>query len=472
MFVPSNPFSIIPTGRGLRWSILLFCTLLAGCAASRPVADAPPLTADALSRPGQVEGHIEVWSWNIAAKALQQLTPTFRRQYPRIDPNVDMTGANMQARLLLSLASNVGAPDVMQLQCEEAPHYLCTGKLADLTAVAAGFQKDFPASLWHNCVYKGRVYAIPWDMGPCAIYYKRNIFQQYGIDPDKIETWDDFIAAGQEILQKSHGQTKMLPMDTGALATMYQLLIQQNGGQVFDDNGRIAVNSPQSRQALGVLRRMLQAGICSNVKMWGQEFMAGLNNDTIATYPEAAWFAGTIKDAAPDYGGKRQIWGIFRLPALVKGGLRTSNLGGSVLVIPQQCRNKPAAWAFLRYALCTAEGQLAMYRSENLFPAYLPALRSPVFDEPDPFFGGQQIGRLFAGDAAKMNILNRTADWMEALGYLNQTFSKWADEGMTDTEALAELEQKLHRRLGVEIAPSSPSRTAHRTRARQSHDEA
>ncbi len=429
--------------------MLLIAIMLAGCSASRPAADAPPLTAVAASQPDRLRGTVEVWSWNIAAKSLQQLTPAFRQHYPAIAPNVDMTGANMEARLLLSLASNVGAPDISQLQCEEASHYVCTGKLADLTAVAVSYQKDFPASLWHNCVYKGHVYAIPWDMGPCAVYYKRNIFRQYGIDPQKIETWDDFIAAGRQILQQSHGQTKMLPMDTGALATMYQLLIQQNGGQIFDDNGRIVVNSPQSRQVLDVIQRMLQAGICSNVKLWGQEFMAGLNNDTIATYPEAAWFAGTIKDAAPDYGGKRQSWGVFRLPALVKGGLRTSNLGGSVLVIPQQCRKKAAAWAFLRYALCTPEGQLAMYKSENLFPAYLPALRSSVFDEPDPFFGGQRIGRLFAGDAAKMNILNRTADWMEALGYLNQTFSKWVDEGMTDGHVLDELAQKLHRRLGV-----------------------
>src|SRR5207302_1163575 len=120
--------------------------------------------------------------------------------------------------------------------------------------------------------------------------------------------------------------------------------------------------------------------------MWGQEFMAGFNTDTIATYPEAVWFAGTIKDAVPDYGGKRASWGVFPLPALTKGGTHVSNLGGSVLVIPAQCRQKEAAWAFLEYALCTKEAQIQQYRAESLFPAFLPALQDPLFDAPDPFF--------------------------------------------------------------------------------------
>src|SRR5690242_16346606 len=93
---------------------------LGGCSGDR-TPPAPLLMAGSELNPEQVAGHIEVWSWNIAAKSLQKLTPAFERHYPRVRVNVDMTGANMQARLLLSLASNVGAPDVSQLQLYETP---------------------------------------------------------------------------------------------------------------------------------------------------------------------------------------------------------------------------------------------------------------------------------------------------------------------------------------------------------------
>lgn len=433
--------------------LLAGVVFLTGCSshqsdrdASKPISEVPA---------SQVRGDITVWSWNIAAKSLQKLAPDFEKRDPQARVTVDMTGARMQTRLMLSLAAGVGAPDVSQLQDTEAPHYIATGQLADLTAVAAKYQTMFPASLWDNCTLHGRVYAIPWDMGPCAIYYKRGLFQRYGIDPEKIDTWDDYIRAGQEILRKSGGRTKMLPLGSNDLGATFEMLIQQNGGQVFDDTGRIAINSRQSSQALATIRKMRSAGICSDVAAYGQEWMAGFNDESIATYPGAVWLAGIIKDSAGDYAGKKADWGVFRLPALAHGGLHVANLGGSVLVIPAQCRNKAAAWAFIQYALCTKEGQLAQYRNMSLFPSFLPALAMPAMDAPDPFFGGQHIARLFATDVTKIQKLNRTASWTEATNYLGQDLSHWAATGMADDGLFDALARKLHRRLDLPISPIS-----------------
>ena len=399
----------------------------------------------------RLQGDITVWSWNIAAKSLQHLAPDFERQHPAVKVNVDMTGARMQTRLMLSLAAGVGAPDVSQFELTDAPRYIATGRLTDLTPVAAKYKTMFPASLWDNCTWHGRVYAIPWDIGPCAVFYKRDLFRRYGIDPAKIATWDDYIAAGQEILRKSGGRTKMLPLGSNSLRQMFELLIQQSGGQVFDDQGRIAINSPQTRQALAVIQKMRKAGICSDVALWSQEFLAGLNDESIATYPIAVWFAGTIRDSAKDFAGKKADWGVFRLPAITPGGLRVANLGGSVLVIPAQCRNKAAAWAFVEYALCTKEGQTAQYRSMSLFPAFLPAMQSADLNEPDAFFGGQRVVGLFATDVTKITRLNRTPFWGEAARYLDQELSHWAASGMQGEGFFDNLEQKMRRRLDLPI---------------------
>src|SRR5437016_835757 len=115
-------------------TILSVCLLLSGCS-GEPAKPPTPLQPVAL-RPEKVHGHVQVWSWNIAAKSLQKLVPAFHQKYPRVKVDVDMTGTNMQARFLLSLSAGVGAPDVMQLQMTEAPHYIATHRLADLTPVA------------------------------------------------------------------------------------------------------------------------------------------------------------------------------------------------------------------------------------------------------------------------------------------------------------------------------------------------
>jgi hypothetical protein len=65
---------------------------------------------------------------------------------------------------------------------------------------------------------------------------------------------------------------------------------------------------------------------------------------------------------------------------------------------------------------------------------------------------------LFSQDIQRIPPLNRTKDWFEALRYLTQSLSKWYADGMGSTEDfLAQLEDKLSRRLGRDIAPREPS---------------
>ena len=420
---------------------------------ARPAA----LDPSGLSTSAQLNGRINVWAWNIAAKSLHGITPEFRRRYPNVAVDVEMSGTIVQTRFLLSLSAGTGAPDVMQLQAYEAQRFLATGRLADLTAVAAKHADDFPAASWANCTRDGRVYAIPWDVGPCAVFYKPAVFETYGIDPEGIETWDDYIAAGQRIVRASGGRTKMLALSGAELQNTYEMLLQQLGGQMFDDQGRVAVNLDESRRVMNLIRRMIDAGICADVRPWTHDWMAGFNGDTIATYPNAVWLGGTIKDTVGTYGAGKADggggWRVFPLPAFERGGRRASNLGGSVLVIPDQCTRKEAAWAFIEYALCTGEGQVAHYANYNLFPAYLPALRDPYFGRPDPFFGGQHVSALFAQRVREVPVLNRTPDWAEAISYAGKTFSRWADDREDTAEMLETLARKLGQRLDRPVAP-------------------
>lgn len=433
--------------------LLLLCLLLLAAGCSESDTQEPVTTL--LQSSSALHGSITVWSWNIAAKALIHATPDFERQHPGVHVDVEMTGARMQTRILLALAAGVGAPDVASIQQTDIPYFISTRQFTDLTPVAEKYRDMFPASAWNNCMLNGHLYAIPWDLGPCAVYYKRDLFRRYGIDPGKIKTWDDYIAAGQEILRKSGGRTRMLPLGINDLESMFELLIEQTGAQVFDSEGRIAINSAQSRQALEIIRRLRATGICSDVPAYSPEWMAGFNGDSIATYPGAFWLSGTIEDTASDYNGKSGNWGVFRLPSVTQNGLHVSNLGGSVLVIPAQCRNKAAAWAFVEYALCTREGQLSLYQSEKLFPAFLPALQSKAIDAPDPFFGGQRVGTLFSTGVKDIPPINRTKNWTEAVGYLQQDLSHWASTDMSDPEFFDGLERKLKRRLDEPSAPAA-----------------
>jgi len=414
-----------------------------------------PLVLDPPTAPGDLDADIEVWAWNIAAGSLEHLTPMFNEIYPRCRVRVNMNGTNVQSRFLLSLAAGVGAPDVMQLQVRETPRYSMTGKLTDLTEVAKKYEHDFPPSFWQDCMHDGRVYGIPWDIGPGGIFYKRSIFEACGVDPESIVTWDDYVSAGVTIMKKSGGKTKMLCLPRGMLVELFEPLLQQSGGQIFDKEGRLAINSKESLQVLRVMRRMLEMGIGANINFWTHEFLASLKSRAVATYVAGAWFGGTIRDDAPTTSGD---WGVIRLPEIEPGGLRTSNFGGSTLVIPDQCKNKEAAWRFIEFALCTKEAQIEQFRAFELYPALLSTHSDPFFDEPEPFYGGQKTRRQFSLDIDKIPTMYRTSNWVETERYINQTFSRWVNDRMKDPEGmLAQLEEKLSRRLGCGISPGSLS---------------
>ena len=243
---------------------------------------------------------VDVWSWNTAALALMTTTDSFEAAHPDIGVAVEQNGTMLQSRLLLSLVAGKGGPDVAQLQEREAMRFSSTGRLADSERLGGeSTPTDFPPSFWNSCVYDGKVYAVPWDIGPCAVYYKRWIFEKYGIDPESIKTWDDFIRVGEELAAKSNGRTHMMPLSSGEATDIYFLLMQQNGGGVFDDEGRVVLDQQANIEALSVLGRLIHSPATAPGSQFGPQFLAGLGGDTFACYVGAAWLSQNFKDSAP-----------------------------------------------------------------------------------------------------------------------------------------------------------------------------
>ena len=406
----------------------------------------PSIGREAPAKPGTTR--VEAWGWNIAGLSLKALAPVYEASRGDVDMDVKVSGTQMQSRFLLAMASGRGAPDVMQLQEREAGKYTDTKRLADLTGRVAKYEKDFPPSFWQSCVNDGKVVAVPWDIAPCGVFYKRWIFARYGIDPDAIETWDDFRRAGETILKQSNGQTKMLAIAPFNLGIPFQTLMQQNGGGVFDARGEVIFESPANRETLDVIRAMLDSGIASPIAT-PQEINVSYNDDSIACYPVASWNLSDIEKSDASRAGQ---WGVFRLPAFRPGGLRNSNQGGSVLVVPAQSKSAGPAAAFVEYSLCTVEGQIKQFQDFGLYPAFLPALRDARFDQPDAFFNGQHVSALFAKDFDRVPGLVRTRDWSEAEQLINSTLYDWARERQDTPTYLRETAKLLSHRLGRAIA--------------------
>ncbi|WP_206681765.1 ABC transporter substrate-binding protein [Actinomadura sp. J1-007] len=363
-----------------------------GCAAGGTGTrrDGPKLDAGASAT--AVKGHLTVWSWDVAATALKRLAPEFERRHPGVTVDiVDIGYDNAYDKITVGLKSGKGLPDITTVEGPRVQSFIGNfpSGFYDLTALAGPYKDRFDQAAWRTASdEKGRVLALPWDTGPCALYYRRDHFQEAGVDPNALRTWDDYVRAGEQIKAKTG--KKLLALDNAEDNT-FLLLLQQQGQGYFKD-GKVAVGTPQALRAMTLLKTLRDKDLIAFERGW-DGYVTATKEGKIATAPYAAWWAGTLTGEMKELKGK---FGVVPLPAFDAGGVRTSNNGGSLLAVTAQTGNARTAWAFTQFILADSANQVSMLQHEGLFPAFLPALQDPYLAKPSDYFGGQPVNKTFA----------------------------------------------------------------------------
>jgi lactose/L-arabinose transport system substrate-binding protein len=387
---------------------------------------------------------ITVWAWSDAALALKDLVPPFEAANPGIKVNIvtiPYNTANDTYRIAIS--TGTGYPDVWDSEVAVTAEFIKSGALSDITDLAQPYKDKFVPYKWNEVSHSGRVYAIPWDSAPVGLFYRRDIFQKAGVNPDTIKTWDDFIAAGKLVTKDLNGdgipdQYMTLMSHSADVDETFLLLLSQFGGTFFTETGEPAFNSPEGLQAASLMKRIYSSGIVADIPWWSPEMYEGLKNSKIISFAQGVWFGGAIKSTAPDETGK---WGVIPLPAVREGGVRSAVRGGSNLGITALSTKKAAAWKFIQFVLTQRDNQLKMYRDHGIFPALLAAYTDPAFSAPNAYFGNQAISPIFLKAQSELtggfyyDQINRNAKNIvstEIINYLNG--KKNASQALGDAE--------------------------------------
>ena len=379
-----------------------------GCATGGVTNREAVRLAPGATRP--VTGRITVWSWDSAAVALTRLAKKFRARHPGTEIQVvDIGYENAADKTTVGLRADTGLADVVTVDGPKMAGYIGNFPrgMHDLTPLVKGVADDFDRAAWKTVSSEdGRVFALPWDIGPLALYYRRDLFERAGVDAASLKTWDDYVEAGT-VLKRKTG-VKLLIMDP-AEDSFFPCLMQQQGQRHFKD-GKVALATPEAVRALTLVKEIGDRGLIRWERGWDGQVTATKEGKS-ATLPTAAWWSGTLTAEMPELKGK---FGVVPLPAFEPGGARTSNQGGSMLCIPAQSRNPRLAWAFVKFLLTDKDNQVSMLKHEGLFPAYLPALKDPYLDAPQPYYGGQRAWKVFAGLAAHIPPVEYNKDGAKA----------------------------------------------------------
>ena len=410
-----------------------------------------------------ISGSIVVW---MQQANQDQIEATVLDDFYAAYPNIEVSFTNyspqeVAQQLAISIQGGAGAPDVALMQSDQLPRIVELGGLADITDFVGDDAADFVPSALSLGELDGRLYGVPWDIGPVVLYYRRDIFEAAGLpsDPDSVSdlvaTWDEYYAVC-EAIDEATGLPCFANNRAQSLGDLWINLLVAQGLGWYSDDGALTIDSPENIAALELIGTFWDAELVSDDLEWTDGWYASLNEvalqdatvPPVATLPIAAWMGGFLKNwVAPDTAG---LWGVVPFPAVVEGGVRSANMGGSSYAIPAQSDNQEAAWAFINFVNST-ESQLAIFEYGDIFPARISAYADPIFSEADPYFADQPVREVYAEAALNMPVSNVNGPFYVIMKSTTETaIQNYATGRMTAAEALAEARETISLETGLE----------------------
>lgn len=327
-------------------------------------------------------------------------TADFKAKYPNVTikfQTSDFSGHHN--RLTTVLAAGEATNDIESLEIGYVAKFVEGGGLTDLAqapfnGLTAG--KDIVKFAMSNATTKkGSLVAMPVDIAPAVLFYRKSLADKAGVNFDNMKSWDEFIAAGKKLLKDRDGDGKI---DQFAIPHANEVaMMPLNGGKGgwFGPNGKVLEPKQKFIDALNLVKNIRDAKIDADLGGWSGPWIQAFPDGNVAAIVNGAWWGGTMKTwVCPDLSGD---WRVAYLPGKVY-----ASQGGTYLSIPEAvpAAQKAVAWEILKYLSTSPVAQITTFKTIDAFPALTSVYNDPVMSEPVEFFGGQKV-RLIYGDIAR-----------------------------------------------------------------------
>jgi multiple sugar transport system substrate-binding protein len=340
-------------------------------------------------------GTLTYWSWTPSAKAQ---VAAFEKQYPKVDVKLVNagTGADQYTKLQNTIKAGSGAPDVAQVEYYAIPQFSLSESLLDLSSYGFdGLENRFAASTWSSVTNGDKVYGLPQDSGPMALFYNKKVFDANGITVPK--TWDEYVTAAEKLHQSD--PDAYIAADSGD-AGFTTSMIAQAGGTPFTTKGdKVTVNLQDkgTEKWTSTWNELVEKKLLAKTVGWTDDWYKQLGNGQIATLITGAWMPGNLEASVADAKGD---WRVAPMPTYDGSKAVTANNGGSAEVVMKQTKNPALAAGFLKW-LNSSKASTKIFMESGGFPSTTADLESSAFLNEEPeYFGGQKINEVLV-DASK-----------------------------------------------------------------------
>jgi len=329
---------------------------------------------------------------------VQQMLEEFHATHPDIRVFYTPDPENLQEKMLADMQAGT-APDVFQACCSLFPILAQRGYTLDLRPYVE-IDLD-PATIddWDPAQYRalfardGQQYGLPKYHGALAVYYNRDLFDEYGVDaPDENWDHDDYLATMKRLTLDRDGDGRIDLWGSMLDVSWDRVQVHVNGwGGHFvdpDDPSLCRMCEPEAMQAMEWIR----------ARMWDDRVLATARdvqnvttrqafiNQKVAMVEDGSW---ALKDILTGADFRVRVAPFPAGPARRVTLATTDGFG-----VYAGTRHPDAAWELLKF-LTSVEYGRAMARANFLQPA-----RASLVDEWVDFVREEFPGKITDWDIA------------------------------------------------------------------------
>jgi ABC-type glycerol-3-phosphate transport system substrate-binding protein len=275
----------------------------------------------------------------------QEAVKRFEAENPGIKVEVTTIPYPEYQQRLLTAVQAGNAPDVSTVDQIWVAAFAKAGAIAPLDKQAgdAGIKKEqfFPGA-WSSAVFENILWGIPFNVDVWSFtFYNKALFQAAGVDPASTVTWPGLKAAAEKLTGNGKYGVGLFAHKGEDTVVVLDSFIFSNGGKVLDDQGKCALTSPESIQALEYLASLVPFA------------PQGINNAS----------SGSMRELFLNGSLAMEFWPALEQPTLQKSKLDwdfipghapegkkpVGTYGGWNLVVYKSSPNQEAAWKFIQF---------------------------------------------------------------------------------------------------------------------------
>ena len=285
---------------------------------------------------------------------------------------------NLYEKLVIGMREGAGAYDVVILDDTWAPEFMAQGWLADLERLGGGLDDDFvgpTAAVSRHPYPDGTPYAVPIVGNVEMFAYRSDLFEKHGLEAPPA-SWSDVLNAASTIDDAEEDVsgvvfrgTKGNPIVTGFLPILWA-----HGGEVVDEQGRAALDSPEALTALKLflsLKPLAPRGVETyNATEVRDALQKGRAAMSIEVWP--AWVPSLDDPEVSEVVGEVEI-----VPAPGETEGPAPMLGAWLLAVPADAPHPELARDFIDFATSPENQKLLALEIG------LPPTRESVYADPE-----------------------------------------------------------------------------------------